>query len=570
MVVKAPGITPQYIIDSCTTLKSNWSTRAKKFVDWYDILLLTDELRQEGMESVVTNDPRTGYNLAKHLLSGMVIADKIESVELPQENIPAVSYMEKYVAERWASQEKRYRSAGRQSWLGEFIAWLLATGWYSVFAMATSDEVWAEVWSPADCFPGFGPDGIVEHAHIYKLSPVATYKKIKALGWNYNRPISTNTIIYDYWGFDSDGDVTNAIVLDNSFVKSPVKDIPCTKVGRLPVFSSPAGGLPDMGSINLNNVWQQHYGESIVGTNEDLLLNYNKMRSFMQQAARTAAQPHWLELSQGESPIASEALMDRWGSILHGQPGEDVRPLQGTPIPVELTNILFHYQNELQRGMFPWAVFGNVQQQMSYLAMANVASASMQILTPYKDAVQGMRTDVDNFWMEMILENNFHPYLFKKPGSMPDKEHRLFAVNADVEIPGYLVQRATVARMLNPKFRLPESWLMERLFPEIRNTIQSQADVRAEDAMMDPMAIMVDQIIAYRLQAKILRDAGDADNAALYEKLAGLKESQLSTPQQQARQAATPTQSAAEQAVAREAFPMREGNTPIEGLGQTT
>lgn len=569
-MAKATGVTPQYVIKQCTTLRDNWSTRKKKFEDWYNILLLADELQQEGMESVVTNDPRTGFNLAKHLLSSMVIADKIELTELPQEYIPATSYMEKYMAERWASQEKRYRSAGRQSWLGSFVSWLLTTGWYSVFAMADEREVWAEVWSPADCFPGFGPNGLVEHAHIYKLSPTAAMKKIKTMGWEYPKPITTDATIYDLWRFDADGDVTNAIVLENVFVKSPVKDKYCSKVERLPVFSSPAGGLPDMGSIKANKNWQNHFGESIVGTNEGLLLNYNKMRSFMQQAARTAAQPHWLELSSGDTQIATETLMDRWGSILHGQPGEDVKPLQGTTIPVELTNILFHYQNELQRGMFPWAVFGNIQQQMSYLAMANVASASMQVLTPYRDAVQGMRTDVTNFWMDMILENGFNPHNFERPDKMPDKESRQFATTCDVEIPGYLVQRATVARMLNSQFKLPETWLMGRLFPEIRNTIKAQADVRAEDAMKHPKAIMVDQIIAYRKQAKLLRDADDVDSAMLYEKLGASLEAELTAPRQQARAAVTPTQQAAEQAVAREAFPIREATSPIGGLGQTT
>ncbi len=570
MAVKAPGVTPQYVITRCNDLQKNWSTRTKKFKEWYDILLLTDELEQEGMESVTSNDPRTGYNLAKHLLITMVIADKIESVELPSEFIPAVSYLEKYAAERWNDQEKRYRSAGRQSWLNEFVAWLLTTGWYSVFAMVTDKELWSEVWSPADCFPGFGPDGLVEHAHIYTLSPIAAAKKVKTMGWEYNRSFSAEVKCYDLWTFDSDGDVSNAIVLDNTFVKSPVKDIPCSKVGRLPVFTSPAGGLPDMGSINTRGKWQQHYGESIVATNEDLILNYNKMRSFMQQAARTAAQPHWLELSSGETEIATEALMNRWGSILHGEPGEDVRPLQGVPIPVELTNIMFHYQNELQRGMFPWAVFGNVQQQMSYLAMANVASAAMQMLTPYKGAVQGMRTDVNNFWTDMILMNGFNPHRFKKPDRLPEREERLFNVDCDVEIPGYLVQRATVARMLNPKFRLPSAWVMERLFPEVRNTLKAEADVRAEDAMAHPKAVLVDQIIAYREQARLLGLAGDDSSRDLYEKLANSLEAELSTPQQQAQQVAGTTQQATEQAVAREAFPMREATQPIEGLGQTT
>ena len=98
-------VTPQYIIDRCNTLKSNWSVRAKKFKDWYDILVLKDELEQEGMESVASNDPRTGYNLAKHLLTTMTIADKIDSVELAPEFIPATSYLEKYTSERWREQE---------------------------------------------------------------------------------------------------------------------------------------------------------------------------------------------------------------------------------------------------------------------------------------------------------------------------------------------------------------------------------------------------------------------------------------------------------------------------------
>jgi len=561
-------VSPQYVIDRCNTLKNDWSTRTKKFKDWYDILMLTDELEQDGMESVASNDPRTGYNLAKHLLTTMTIADKIDSTELTPEFVVGTSYLEKYISERWRNQEKRYRSVGRQSWIGEFVGWLLSTGWYSVFAMVTDKELWAEVWSPADCFPGFGPDGLVEHAHVYTLSPVAAMKKIKSMGWEYTRPITTEVYLYDLWTFDSDGDVSNAIVLDNRFVKNPVKDIPCTKVGRIPIFTSPAGGLPDMGSIKKNKLWQQHYGESIVGTNEDLILNYNKMRSFMQQAARTAAQPHWLELSSGETPIATENLMNRWGSILHGQPGEDVRPLQGVPIPVELTNILFHYQNELQRGMFPWAVFGNVQQQMSYLAMANIASASMQVLTPFKDAIQGMRTDVDNFWIDMIMKNGFTPHRFKMPELLPDSEEILFDVNCDVEIPGYLVQRATVSRMLNPKFRLPEAWVMEKLFPEIRNTVKAQADLRAEDALSHPKAILVDQIIAYREQARVLREVGDENSAVLYDKLAVSLEGELSGQPAPQQVQANSMQSAAEQSIAREAFPVREATAPIEGLGR--
>ena len=176
-------VSPSYITDRCNGLKNNWQIRAKKFKEWYDILLLVDELEQEGMESVTTNDPRTGYNLAKHLLISMIIAHKISTDDLLPENIPAVSYLEKYINKRWAEQENRYRRIGRQSWLGELASWLLVTGWYSIFSMVTNDEIWAEVWSPAECFQDFGPDGLVEHAHIYTLSPGAANRNISTMNW---------------------------------------------------------------------------------------------------------------------------------------------------------------------------------------------------------------------------------------------------------------------------------------------------------------------------------------------------------------------------------------------------
>ncbi len=526
------GVTPDYIIQRCDSLEKNWSTRKKKFKEWYDIILLTDELEQEGMESVATNDPRTSYNLAKHLLTTMSVADKIPTDTLAPEFIPATSYLETFIDKRWIDQEKRYRRIGRQGWLDELVGWLLVTGWYSVFSMVTSKSIWAEVWSPAECFPDFGPDGLVEHAHIYTLSAAAANKKIRQMGWSTSRPFTDGTKVYDHWTFDADGDVANGVVMGSQFVKAPVKDPYMSKLGVLPIFTSPAGGLPDRGSITGKGEWQKHSGESLVATNEDLNANYNRMRTFYQQAARQSAQHHWLELSSGETNIATDALMDRWGSVLHGAPGEDVRAIQPPAMPVELTSVLMTYRNELERGLFPAAVFGNVQQQMSYLAMANAAAASMQTLTPYLQAIRGMRTDVDNFWSDMLIKVGFSPHGFKKPDNIPEPEDRLFDIDANVDIPGYLIQRATVARMLNPEFTLPEAWLMDKMFPEIKNPLLSQAQVRKERAMRHPKAILVDQIIAYKEQARLLRDANNVEFAGLYEKLAKSLEAELEVPAQ--------------------------------------
>ena len=535
MALTKSVITPGNIIQRSKALQQNWTVRARKFRDWYDILLLEDVLEQEGMESVATNDPRTGYNLARHLLTTMTIADKIPTDELPVESIPAVSYHEGFVARRWMEQEKRYRSLGRQGFLNSMISWLLVTGWYSIFSMVTEKTIWAEVWSPAECFPDFGPDGLVEHARIYDMTAASANKKIKQLNWSVNRPFTDWTRVYDHWGFDSDGDVFHSIVMGSEFVKKPVKDPMMSKLDKLPIFTSPAGGLPDMGSIRgnvegnltLNAKWQEHFGESMLATNEGINANYNRMRSFYQQAARQTAQHHWLETSAGTTQIATDELMNRWGSVLHGAPGEDVRAIQPPAMPVELTSILLTYRNEIQRGSFPDSVFGNIQQQISFLAAANAAASSMQTLTPYLQAYKGMRTDVDNFWADMLIINKLRPHKYQAQENMPERDDRLFDVDVDVDIPGFLIQRATVARMLNPDFTLPESLVMDKLFPEIRNPLLAQAQVRKEKAFKNEKAVMVDQIIAYRKQAELFRNTNDIDSAKLYEKLANSLEAEL-------------------------------------------
>lgn len=553
--------TPSKVIARCNSIKSNWGGRHRKFVEWYDVLTLKDDLQQEGMESVVSNDPRTGYNLGKHLLTSSVIAHKVVDTDLEPDEVPGVSYLEGYMEQRWSEQERRYRQMGRRGWIDELNAFMLAVGWYAAFAMVDENRVWAEVWHPAEVFPDYSSDGIAEVAHIYSLTAPATNRKIKTMGWPV-QPVRGRTTIYDYWGFDNDSDVVNGIVVGSQFAKPLVKDANLSKLGVLPVFTGPVGGLPDRGTIQSGAEWQKHCGESIVATNEDLGKNYNKMLSFTQQMMRDTANHRWLELSSGDTPILKEADMKKHGAIFRGEPGESVQPLAAPPIPLELRTVLFDYQNMLQRGLFPWSTFGNVQQQMSYLAMANIASASLQVLAPYSDGLRGLLTDIDNFWYRMMKENNLRPHKFKMPEEMPDNLQ--FDTRADIEIPGYLVQRATVARMLDPQFKLSTDTVIGRLFPEIRDPIKEQAKARKDMAMSHPKAVMVDQIIAYREQAAALREAGNVDGAKLYEKLADSLERELEAPEQPPPPEAGP---GAPEGILREVMPA-EVTRPQEGMGR--
>jgi len=560
------ALTAKDLISKCGKLKSNWSVRDQKIRDWYDLIYQKDKLKQEGMESVVSNDPRTGYNLGKHLLTSSIVSHKIPSDELTPEQVAATSYLEGYVIKRWTAEEKRHRRIGKQGFVSKLIGYMLATGWYAVFSMVTNDSIWSEIWNPMETYPEFGSEGMIEVARIYTLNPSQANRKVKLMGWEVRRPFTHNVNLYNYWGYDDDGDAVNAIVLGTDYVKEPEKDIAVNrliqKLGEpmLPVFMSPVGGLPDEGSIMKNKDWQKNFGEAIVATNEQMTDNYNRMLTFIQQASRNAAQARIKERSSSETPIVTEENADKWGAIFRLGPNDDVEFMQPPAIPVELRTAMFEYSNMIQRGLFPWVLHGNLQQQLSYLAMANVASSALQVLTPYKDGFEGLLTDIDNYWYHMMDANGFKPYKFQKPENLPEEFE--FNVEAEIQIPGYMVQRATIARMLNPNFRLPERWIMDRMFPEIRDAIRAQAQVREEDAFMHPKAVIADSIIAYKEHARRLRDANNVDAARIYEKLAASMEAELGIPTQGRTQPPAGTT-----AMPREVLP-GEAAEPATGLGE--
>lgn len=517
------------IIRKCGDLVDFWSVRKTQLGKWYDVLLLTNNLEQEGMESVIANDPRVGHNMALHLLTDSTIAHKIPTEELEKPEVVDTSYLEGYVTKQWASMEQQQRSIGKQSWLREFIGLMLATGWYSIFAWATKDKLIAEVWNPAEVYPKYSRDpdiGLLELAHVYPLPAAEANRKAKISGWALPRPFRGDVKIYNYWFIDDDGDCANALVMGNVLV------IPAHKMAkneqasiRIPVFTSPVGGLPDTGIIKTGKDWQKNYGESLIAANVDEFNNHNKMLSYVQQLVRDTANPRWLERSTSSRGILRPEDIFKRGAIFRAGPNDTVEPLATPPIPVELRTILFDYDNRIQRGLFPNTLYGNIQGQMSGYMMAQIASTAMGVLTPYAEAIKAVLAGVDNYWWNEVRERNLKPTGFEMPANIPPDI--AFVVDLNMNIPGNLIQRATVGRMLNPNLKFDFATTCDMLFPEIRNPVAIQGKVNREEAMMGEVAQMVSLIGAYREVARMATEEGDDATASLYAKAAAAIESQI-------------------------------------------
>lgn len=550
-------LTKDKIVQNCKDLKKFWRIRDEKFKDWYDLITLYNDLEQEGMESVISNDPRTGYNLGLHILTSSIISHKMDIEGLTREEVAATSYLERFVTNRWKKFNRRARLRGEQSVIRQIAGMMLMTGWYAVWSIVDDESIQLEVWHPAETFPEYGPTGLIRAAHIYDLSPDAARRKKNMMGWTYEKQINTNLTINDYYFYDDDNYVCNATVMGDVLVKPAQRE---ENLIRIPVFTSPVGGLPDKGSIKSKSgktgEWQKHWGEAIVATNEELTKNYNKMITYGQQLLRDTANPRWFEQSRGDTPILREADIFKRGAIFRGTPEENVSILPTPPIPIELRTQMFDYQNMIQRGLFPWVLHGNVQQQMAGYAMSQVASAAIQVLTPYHEGLEGLLSDLDNYWKDNILEYGYRPDGFKKPKNLPEESE--FEVSYNLDIPGYMIQRATVARMLDPNFRISTQKTMDMMFPEIDDPLKEMAKVNRDDALQHPIAQIISLIRSYEEEVKVLTEIGDSESAELYQSaIEGLRQYLNNLVQQPIPQQA---QGMAPPQIPREAMPEEEMN----------
>ncbi len=209
------------VIDRCKHLETLWAGRNRNIAGWYDTLSLHDELKQDNMESVVANDPRTFYNTALHLLAPK-IPHRIPVQSLDREATAWASSIEGAVTGTWSELDRQYRRRGRKSWMEYTTGLLLATGWYAVLCMATSDKLIAEAWNPIEVYQDWDSQGLSSVAHIFTVSGTQAVRLFRQREWNIPSGMTSRDVtIYDLWEVTSDG-VINVTVADSQLVKPEV------------------------------------------------------------------------------------------------------------------------------------------------------------------------------------------------------------------------------------------------------------------------------------------------------------------------------------------------------------
>ena len=540
------------IITRTNDLQTFWQPRNQKMKDWYRLIEMVDELKTANMESFVGNDPRNLYNLMLHLLDAplphMMPVDFTEDYKLAEDANTA----NEMLTTAWDDNETRFRLSNPRTGLKRTaIQFLLATGWYSIFNIISDfgDKAFIDVFNPAECYPMWSGGRLSELAHIYSISKEEYQSLAFRNNWRRDLILPNNMDIRDYWfvEFNSTGTpiVWNSIVVNNELVKNET-----TRFKTIPITIGPVGGLPDMGAITESystsgciqvnsNRWKAELGQAVVATNENVYRTWNKWWSYSLQLLRDTAQARIKEKSTGGKVIVKPEDVFKRGAIWRMGPNDDVDFVQPPVIPIEIRSAQLDLEAMAQRGGASWAMFGAVSGQISSYVMSQISASANQVARPFHEGIQNFAKDIDTNLIEETLSRGVSPYGYHLSQSIKKLK---VSNDYEIEIPGDMLQKLTVARMANPEFRLSYTYVMNKLFKDVKNPARERARIRADQAELHPANGIIALIQYYKAQAAFLHSKGQDEVASLYDQLAEATKAQLIPQQQQLQSGATPTQ----------------------------
>jgi len=523
----------QEINKSVADLKNYWSQRNRKFKIWYQTLVMLDTLAAKGLETYVSNEPQTFFDMAHYLLTRGDL-----SHSAPIETETAIELDKRAKVDRgckymWNKIDRERRSGGNQSYLDELGFFLLVLGWYSTIFRYDRDSglVQTQIWNPYDTYPFFANGKLSACTHSYTVTESEAKIKAEQNGWKYSSNISTASIsgipsvtIDDYWLLRGK-DWYNAVLFNNKVVDGWVirPDIK--------ILVSPVAGFPDRGSLTPKTKdWRHLVGRGIFEVNEPITDAFNKWRTMISQILRDTAQPVTQEFSA--SPQATPEQLRERGALFHYGVGE--QGLQRVPpasIPIEIQANLMDIKRELQKGSFTDAVWGMVERQPGYALSIMASSSANQILYPYMDAKHFVIEEADIFWLSNLKANK---RVFEIKGKFVEKlkptdipEDVCITVESDVATPKDWLERATIANQLKEHLD-PLTILSEVLGQNDPQAVLRNKDTY--DVMHSPEAMALKKISAFRGHAKYLEFHGDTEQARAFKKMADALEMQMGAP----------------------------------------
>ncbi|MGW8177288.1 MAG: hypothetical protein ACWGQW_00605 [bacterium] len=508
-------------------LKRYWDKRNTKFKEWFKLLWLVDQLAAKNMESSVSNEPLTFYNMAHYLLTKGDISHYVPIASEDAAELDKRAMIHRGCQYMWNMINRKRREGGGQDYIDDLSFYLLILGWYStVFQFDKSTGLLnTQIWNPADVYPKYAANKLMECVHSYKITREEAELKADELDWNWDKLGGAEVKLDDFFMLEGDT-LYNMILIDDKDVTGWV-DRP-----EMMLMVSPVGGYPDKGTLTPTGVdWRSLAGRGIYEVNIHVLSHFNKWKTMVSQIMRDTAQPVTMEFSQ--SPQATTEQLRERGAHFHYAPGEQgLKRLESSAIPIEVQAFMAEDRRELQKGSFNDAVYGMVEGQPGYALSLLASSSANQILYPYMDGKHYVLSEADRFWLRNLktskrvfqVRGEFIEQM--RPTDIPEEAD--VNVNSDVATPKDWLERGTIGGMLRQDID------RATLLGEVYKFSDPQGILRRQSLdriMLHPMTQNLEMASAYEAHANYLQWRGDHKQALRFRKAAAALEAQFGAPE---------------------------------------
>lgn len=515
------------VVAKASALKSVWTGRNLRFKDWQKLRRLDNNLEETGYESFIGNDPKAFFNAALYMLSNASVQHRIPILAEDQNIQKQNGKNERALISMWRDMDKQQMMKGQSPWLRQFADYLLQTGWYAVQILfnPTTQKFAADIWNPAEVYQEYGDDGVISVAHMYSISAEAARAKIVRNGWpEVVKSTDKNMItVVNYWWYDEEGNPMNCVVMNKQFVKPP------TPEEFFRVLTGPCNGFADRGIIEEESAtgnWRQRMGESVLETNRALWDKFNKFMTFVMQNSRDAAQYNWLERSSGKPLATAETLKKRGGVYHYGPTDAGLSIIAPPDVSPSAVPVLRELGGMLERGALPRTFYGNIDMELSGYAISQMVSSAMQVLIPFQEVVELVMAEIDTIWLndykqdgkKMTIKGVYgQGTAFVEPFEKKDVPDGLYVdVTLSLALPNDLVQRAQIARQINPEGNfLDKTTLLDQVL-HIQDP-QMVLDKQMSDLTYDDQqARQLWLALKYMAQAEALDKGGQPEAAELF------------------------------------------------------
>lgn len=465
-------VTPAEILKTATRLEGYWSSRKSRIDQWIRLETLYDENQEGGFESAVTNDPATVMSLGIHLLSGQPVKHRIKVGGQDEGAALRAGKLERGLEGWWNLVDEMAFFSGRDTATRELAYWMAGTGWYAVElgVRTLGDGRTIPIFDFHDtrqAFQEYGSrmEGLTTYVHKWAttLAEAQAIANEGGIAARFSGDPSQSVTIYRHFAKRGGNVVVSTIMTLPNGGSEWVRFEEVLEREDIPILTGPVGGVPYRASpVALSSTaWQQRMGMSILEANRVGWENYNKYYSLLMEVAKNYSEPDKLRVRiEDDMGERRENLRD--GARVYYTDDLNARMARDEPgrFPIEVAQVLDRMGLELQRGGFPYVLYGGLNVELSGFAVSQLLQAALHKLGPYKLGMQRVLKYADMWFLNefkrlgeslMLSGKDRGQGVFMEkfePTDVP-KEYAV-EVDVDLSLPSDLLERVALVRNAIP------------------------------------------------------------------------------------------------------------------------